>query len=122
MNIQEWAIKHHVSVEALTELQKLFLPEVITEPSNIQHEADVVNSVRIQASNSGWRLWKNTRGAGHMDNGNYIRFGLANESPQMNRKIKSGDLIGIRPIKITQMMVGLTIGQFVSREVKRPGV
>ena len=47
-----------------------------------------------------------------------IRFGLANTSKAVNGELKSGDLIGIRPVLITPDMVGKVIGQFVSRECK----
>ena len=50
-----------------------------------------------------------------------MRFGLANDSPVVNRELKSGDLIGIRPVLITREMVGHTIGRFVSRECKPSG-
>jgi hypothetical protein len=46
---------------------------------------------------------------------------LANESDAMNRTIKSADLIGIRPLLITEADVGRIVGQFLSREVKAPG-
>ena len=50
-----------------------------------------------------------------------VRYGLANDSPQLNKKWKSGDLIGFRSVTITPDMVGQTIAVFVSRECKAEG-
>jgi len=82
-------------------------------------ESNVLQTIRMKASELGWRIFRNNSGALHASNGNFIRFGLGNESFGMNKIIKSGDLIGIRPVLITQEMVGTIIGQFVSLEVKR---
>lgn len=85
-------------------------------------EAAVQAQVRLEASRKGLRVWRNNVGAFHdPDSGAFVRFGLANDSAQLNRVIKSGDLIGIRPRVIQPGDVGLLIGQFVSREVKRGG-
>lgn len=65
-----------------------------------------------------WRLWRNNRGAGMMESGNYVRYGLANDSPELNKRLKSADLIGWRQVLITPDMVGKVIAQFVSVESK----
>jgi hypothetical protein len=83
-------------------------------------EASTSAIVRLEASRKGLRLWRNNVGAAMTDTGSFIRFGLANETAQMNKQIKSADLIGIRPVLITPEHVGRVIGQFVSRECKRP--
>jgi hypothetical protein len=84
-------------------------------------EGEAQNRVRLAASKLGARLWRNNVGAGKLDNGSFIRWGLANDSSAMNETLKSGDLIGIRPVLITAEHIGCIFGQFVSREVKRPG-
>ena len=84
-------------------------------------ESDAAARCRLAASLAGARLWRNNVGAGKLDNGSFIRWGLANESRQMNETLKSSDLIGIRPVIITPEHVGRTLGVFVSRETKRPG-
>jgi len=85
------------------------------------NEADIQNNVRLMASRIGWRLWRNNVGVLVDSRGIPIRFGLANDSKNVNSNLKSGDLIGIRPVLITPEMVGATLGQFVSRECKVPG-
>lgn len=82
-------------------------------------ESTIQTEIRVEASGLGWYLWRNNTGAAHDNSGNFFRYGLANDTPAMGKIIKSSDLIGIRPVVITQDMVGKTIGQFVAREVKR---
>jgi len=84
-------------------------------------ESNIQSRIRLEASRLGMRLWRNNVGSLKAPDGSYIRFGLANDSPTLNSVMKSSDLIGIRPVVITQDMVGKTIGQFVAREVKRNG-
>lgn len=84
-------------------------------------ESGVSALIRAEASEKGCRLWRNNVGATVTQSGSFMRFGLANDSAQLNKIIKSADLIGIRPVLITQEHVGRVIGQFLSREVKHPG-
>jgi hypothetical protein len=86
---------------------------------NTNCEAHIQNIVKLEASKKGCKLWRNNVGAVHSVDGHFMRFGLANESKNVNSVIKSGDLIGIRPVIITPDMIGQTIGQFISREIKK---
>lgn len=119
--INEWAQRWGVSPLALSELATLIqtnTPEPAHAPANPISEAGVQNIVRLEASKKGIRLWRNNVGAYQDEYGNFIRYGLANDSQAMNRAIKSSDLVGIRPVLIEPHMVGYTIGQFVAREIK----
>ena len=122
MNLNQWAIKWGVPLAALEDLRHE-LGQVSTEPAPVEglSEGAVQNQIRLEASAKGLRLWRNNVGATMDDKGNFIRYGIANDSKQMNNKIKSSDLIGIRPVLITQELVGATLGQFVAREVKEAG-
>ena len=84
-------------------------------------ESDIQTRVRLAAAKQGATLWRNNNGAGQLQNGSYVRWGLANDSTAVNRRIKSADLIGIRPVLITQADVGRIVGVFCSREVKTSG-
>lgn len=86
----------------------------------IKSESGVLSQIRLEASQRGCRLWRNNVGATYTPHGDFIRYGLANDSAQLNKAIKSADLIGIRPVLITPSHIGITIGQFLSREVKHP--
>lgn len=121
MTLNQWAIKWGVPAAAVEDLRREF-GAINTEPrpNAGESEAAVQNKIRLEASRKGLRLWRNNNGATMDENGNFIRFGLANDSKQLNDKIKSSDLIGARPVLITSAHVGQIIGQFVAREVK-PG-
>lgn len=117
-----WAMKHGVSHQALNELQILFglhgqAGNGITGVS----ETAVQSAVRVDFAKTGGRLFRNNVGVLKDLRGVPVRYGLANDSPQLNKVLKSADLIGWQPITITQAHVGSTIGQFVSRECKKVG-
>jgi len=84
-------------------------------------ESNISSRTRLAAVVKRWRLFRNNRGAGKLDSGSYVRFGLANDSVRLGKVLKSGDLIGWRPVVITQDMVGKVIAQIVSVECKAEG-
>lgn len=124
MNLEQWAIRHGVTHAALADLRDNVLghtpPELIA-PHLGNSEAAVQVRVRIAVSRMGWRVFRNNVGAGKLQDGSFVRWGLCNDSAQLNDKLKSSDLVGIRPVLITPMHVGRLIGQFVSLEVKEAG-
>lgn len=120
MLISDWAQRWGIPPEAIADLQTTLIrqtPDAAAQPG--ESETAIQTRIRLEASRLGLRLWRNNVGAGYMDDGAFIRFGLANDSKAMNERVKSGDLIGIRPVLIGPHHVGKIIGQFVSREVKR---
>lgn len=138
LKLKQWAAKWGVSAEALAELP-FFPPERAPAEGTKQDpasEAGVQARLLLEAPARGVRLWRNNVGAGFMIDmeylkkqrrdlynelikiGNFVRFGLANESKNMNEIIKSSDLIGIRPVKITKEHLGRRLGVFVARDVK----
>jgi hypothetical protein len=124
VNIQiiQWAIRNRVSEQALSELRGIFAldaPAIIRLDPH-ESEAAVQSLVRLEASRKGLHLWRNNVGALLDSRGVRVRYGLANDSAQLNKRVKSGDLIGWRPVLITEAHIGSKIAQFVSRECKRP--
>jgi hypothetical protein len=83
-------------------------------------EGYVQSRLRLDYGELGYRLWRNNVGVLPDRTGRPVRYGLANETPAMNRAFKSGDLVGWRPVLITPEMVGKLLAQFVSLEAKRP--
>jgi hypothetical protein len=131
-SVAAWAMRHGVTLAALDELRRgLGAHEASMTPggappppgasSEAMLEAFSQSQVRMEAPHKGVHLWRNNVGALQDKAGRWVRFGLANDSAQLNEHFKSSDLIGIRPVTITPIHVGLVIGQFVARECKRPG-
>lgn len=122
----KWAQRHGVSQDALIELTELWRnvsdqPMINPKTKEVGSEAFVSDNVRLAASRNGARLWRNNVGSYSPDKppARHIRWGLCNDSPEINAVCKSSDLIGIQPVIITAEMVGTTIGQFVAREAKK---
>lgn len=122
MDLDSWAKRWCIQDAALADLRQLLgtINSGLNPIDVAMSEAGVQSQIRLEASQKGCRLWRNNVGAAHMQDGSFIRYGLANDSTGVNRTIKSADLIGIRPVKIEQYMVGWILGQFLSREIKKP--
>lgn len=84
-------------------------------------EAVVQQQVRLAMARMGALMYRNNTGAYQDDTGRWIRYGLCNDSAQMNAQIKSSDLVGIVPITIQQHHVGKVLGIFTAIECKHPG-
>lgn len=122
MNLNEWAIRWGIPAEALEDLRRQMGAVNTDAPvSDALSEAGVQSRVRLEASRKGMRLWRNNVGACYTDEGQFIRYGLANDSHQMNKRIKSPDLVGLKPVRIEPHHVGHVIGQFTARECKPEG-
>lgn len=124
-NLAQWAIRHHVSIEALADLAAILgatVPPVTpAPPTRHQSEAYVQSQVRLEAPEKGVRLWRNNVGVLQDETGRPVRYGLANDSKALNEKLKSSDLVGWRRLLITQAMVGHIVAQTVVRECKPYG-
>jgi hypothetical protein len=124
MNLNQWAIRWGVTQQALDDLHATLGLDTATETAPAlegKSEAAVVALARLAASKQGGRLWRNNSGAGYMTDGSFVRWGLCNESKEINAVIKSSDLIGVRPRIVTPDMIGQRVGVFWARECKEPG-
>lgn len=104
------------------------MPWPVTPPGGDgKSEAWAQQQVRLQVAHAGGGSWRNNVGATKSkcpDCGapqDVVRYGLANDSQQLNEKIKSADLICCVPQLILPEHVGQKWGRFVSIEIKRPG-
>lgn len=120
MNLYQWATQWGVPAEAVADLRQRLgmMPDPEAPDPVDQSEAAVQKREQIRASQAGARLFRNNVGACYTAEGSFIRFGLANESKQMNDRFKSSDLIGLAPHRVTPADVGHVIGVFVARECK----
>lgn len=123
--LYQWATRHGIGHAALHDLQVtlgLMTPDVpVPPPAAGRSEAWVQSMVRLEASEKSVKLFRNNVGALKDTTGRVVRFGLANDSKELNEVIKSGDLIGWRSRVVTHADLGRPVAVFVSREIKEPG-
>lgn len=122
--IEEWAGIWGVPPEALADLADRVTLAAEPDATVMKSESEsyVQSLVRLAAPAAGMVLWRNNCGAlPNPDTDRPIRFGLANDSKQLNETIKSGDLIGWQSELITPDMIGSVFARFVSIECKEVG-
>lgn len=134
MNYKQWAQMYPEAADSLH--RDVIAPnnsDLSTTPG--ASEAARQQDIRISIAAQGALAWRNNVGATKAKEPcscpacgfNFeikrqpVRYGLANESAQLNERIKSSDLILAIPRKITPAMVGTTIAQFGSVETKKRG-
>lgn len=75
--------------------------------------------IRLALARAGVQAWRNNSGACQdTKTGRLIRYGLANDSAQLNEHIKSSDLIACVPRLILPSDVGRVLGVFAAVECK----
>lgn len=116
---QAWRIPEVALVDLRTRLAALCLPDAVRATQG--SEAGAQQAIRLEAAEKGILLWRNNSGALQDAEGRWVRYGLCNDSKQLNERYKSADLIGIKPVKVDASHVGAVMGQFIAREVKAPG-
>lgn len=136
MTLTEWATRWALPAQALQELAGMgHVPDPPKKPEG--SESYVQSAVRLEAAYKGIRLWRNNVGAGTIVHSRIIRslcpecrelvptrpirWGLANDSTNLNDELKSSDLVGWRSRLITSEMVGTKMAQPVLRECKEVG-
>lgn len=117
--LNEWAERWGISGQAIEDLQNIITRKNLPTSNECKSEARVQSEIRLHAHKYGLVLWRNNVGACMDEHGNFIRYGLANDSKKVNEKTKSSDLIGIKRITITPEMVGRVFGQFTAFETKK---
>jgi len=119
VHLTAWAVRHGISAAAVADLLNVFIPPApVGAADTPTSEGYVQSAVRLEAPYHDVWLHRNNVGVLEDKTGRPVRYGLANDSKQLNEVCKSGDLIGVRKVLITPPMVGSYIGQFVSRECK----
>lgn len=119
--LDQWQRTWGVSEAAMQDLRMRLAPQPSEEPGNGKSEAFSQSQIRLAAPRHQTILFRNNVGALMDARGVPVRYGLMNESKQMNERVKSGDLIGIERVQITPNHVGQFFGRFISVECKHPG-
>jgi hypothetical protein len=127
MDFNDWAKRHPVAAAELVMMTTEMVTHDLPEKAVNKSEAWSQQKVRFDVAKQGAFAFRNNVGATAArckkcgEKQRPVRYGLANDSTQMNKRIKSHDLILAIPRIITHEMVGTKIAQFGSVECKKPG-
>lgn len=81
-------------------------------------ESAVQSHTRLALARAGAIVQRNNVGACEDKTGRIIRYGLMNDSQELNRQFKSSDLINVVPVLIGPQHVGRTLGVYTALECK----
>ncbi len=86
-------------------------------------ETVIQQQTRLECARNDLLIWRNNVGACLDNTGRMIRYGLGNDSAQLNAVIKSSDLIGITPVTAFLTSTGRweRLGVFTALEIKASG-
>lgn len=132
----DWVMRHPEAAADLFEVLSAgaHVPGTDNEDKS---EAWAQQQVRFKAGELGAGvLWRNNVGSTpaqsshqcpacrheYVENHTPLRYGIANDSAQMNKMFASSDLIGIRQYTVQPQDVGRVLGLFWAVEVKAPRV
>ena len=133
-NFGEWSKRHPQAAQELLQIQMAgVFPPTPDQEGRTEDWAQAQD--RMAAARAGGLLWRNNVGALKTKEVHVcpacqfrfevarppLRWGVCNDSSKLNAKLKSSDLIGIKPVLITPQHVGTIIGQFAAVEEKKPG-
>ena len=125
MTYQDWASLYPEAAMGLVEVLSGGRSSPV--PASVGSEVRAQQEVRMSVGRQGAYAWRNNNGATKArcpDCGapqTPVRYGLANDSAALNKRIKSSDLILAIPRVIRPDMVGSTLAQFGAVECKRSG-
>lgn len=117
MTLEQWAQRWALPPQALQELQQA--TAATSEPRNDRSEAAVAADCRLALGRLGVVTMRNNVGVLEDRNGRPVRYGLCNETPAMNKVLKSADDICILPYTVKPQDVGRKLGVFLGVEHKR---
>lgn len=112
-----WAWKWKMPPEAIQELMAITAARC--EPLSDHSEAAVASECDLELAKHGIITMQNNVGALQDKTGRYVRYGLMNETPAMNKAIKSSDRILLISYVVKPQDVGRTLGLFGGVEYKK---
>lgn len=115
--LREWAMRHGIPDAAMVELRSMFTPGAKSNDEGSESRIQSLTRLAAAERRDGCILLRNNSGATTDETGRVVRYGLGNDSAQVNAKYKSPDLVGVTPIVIN----GRTLGIATFMEVKKPG-
>lgn len=122
--LSDWANHWAIGDDALAALYKIigFTPDTPVELDG-KNEAYVQSAVRLAAPMAGYLLGRNNLGALKDERGVPVRYGWLNDTAQLNKTLKTGDLLGYQSgwFRDYETLEPVKVAVFAMPECKRAG-